>query len=130
MRFDECIQSVHKGSVINFKEYTLNRHERKVLTLEINDGVVQEVFPANTKLNREVLEKYYGDGLDEIDYLQISQVNCPRIVVGLGLNHNNEMNVKILILNKDFYNMGLQELEVTNEVNISNEPNFFQFQSF
>ena len=130
MRFDECIQSVHKGSVINFKEYTLNRHERKVLTLEINDGVVQEVFPANMKLNRETLEKYYGDGLDEIDYLQLSQVNCPRIVVGLGLNQNNEMDVKILILNKDFYNMGLQELEVTNEVNISNEPNFFQFQSF
>ena len=130
MRFDECIQLVHKGSVINFKEYTLNRHERKVLTLEINDGVVQEVFPANTKLNREVLEKYYGDGLDETDYLQLSQVNCPRIVVGLGLNQNNEMDVKILILNKDFYNMGLQELEVTNEVNISNEPNFFQFQSF
>ena len=75
MRFDECIQSVHKGSVINFKEYTLNRHERKVLTLEINDGVVQEVFPANMKLNREVLEKYYGDGLDETDYLQLSQVN-------------------------------------------------------
>lgn len=130
MRFDECIQSVHKGSVINFKEYTLNRHERKVLTLEINDGVVQEVFPANMKLNRETLEKYYGDRLDEIDYLQLSQVNCPRIVVGLGLNQNNEMDVKILILNKDFYNMGLQELEVTNEVNISNEPNFFQFQSF
>ena len=130
MRFDECIQSVHKGSVINFKEYTLNRHERKVLTLEINDGVVQEVFPANMKLNRETLEKYYGDGLDEIDYLQLSQVNCPRIVVGLGINQNNEMDVKILILNKDFYNMGLQELEVTNEVNISNEPNFFQFQSF
>lgn len=130
MRFDECIQSVHKGSVINFKEYTLNRHERKVLTLEINDGVVQDVFPANTKLNREVLEKYYGDGLDETDYLQLSQVNCPRIVVGLGLNQNNEMDVKTLILNKDFYNMGLQELEVTNEVNISNEPNFFQFQSF
>lgn len=130
MRFDECIQSVHKGSVINFKEYTLNRHERKVLTLEINDGVVQEVFPANMKLNRETLEKYYGDGLDEIDYLQLSQVNCPRIVVGLGLNQNNEMDVKILILNKDFYNMGLQGLEVTNEVNISNEPNFFQFQSF
>lgn len=130
MRFDECIQSVHKGSVINFKEYTLNRHERKVLTLEINDGVVQEVFPANTKLNRETLEKYYGDGLGEIDYLQLSQVNCPRIVVGLGINQNNEMDVKILILNKDFYNMGLQELEVTNEVNISNEPNFFQFQSF
>ena len=130
MRFDECIQSVHKGSVISFKEYTLNRHERKVLTLEINDGVVQEVFPANMKLNRETLEKYYGDGLDEIDYLQLSQVNCPRIVVGLGLNQNNEMDVKILILNKDFYNMGLQELEVTNEVNISNEPNFFQFQSF
>lgn len=92
--------------------------------------MVQDVFPANTKLNREVLEKYYGDGLDETDYLQLSQVNCPRIVVGLGLNQNNEMDVKTLILNKDFYNMGLQELEVTNEVNISNEPNFFQFQSF
>lgn len=130
MKFDECIQSIHKGSVITFKEYTLNRHERKKLTLEIENGVVQEVFPANEKLSREVLEKYYGDGLDEIDYLQLSQMNCPRLVVGLGINQNNEMDIKVLILNKDFYNMGLQELEVTNEVHVSDGPNYFQFQAF
>lgn len=130
MTFEECIQSLHEGSVISFKEYTYDRHERKKLALSIEDGVVQRVFPANETLSRDVLEQYYGNELEDVDYLQLATMSCPRVVVELGINENNEMNVKILVLNKDFYNMGLQELTITNELEPQNlvEPNYLMMQ--
>ena len=128
MKFEECVNSIHKGSVISFKEYVLNRHEKKQLTLSIDYGVVQAIFPANEKLSRDVLEQYYGTDLDDVDYLQLSEMNCPRIVVGLGLNSMGAMDIKVLILNKDFYNMGLQEISITNEVEVPEEPNYLQAQ--
>lgn len=130
MTFEECIQSLREGSVITYKEYTYDRHQRKKLSLSIEDGIVQTVFPANETLSREVLEQYYGKELEDMEYLQLATMNCPRVVVGLGLNENNEMNVKILILNKDFYDMGLQELTITNELDLQNlvEPNYMMIQ--
>lgn len=127
MTFDECVQSIRKGSVISFKEYTLDRHERKRLSLNIDGAIVQEVFPANETLSREVLEQYYGAELDEQDYLQLSCMNCPRFVVSLGISEENVMDIKILILNRDFFNMGHQEVTVTNELspeNMDYEPNY------
>lgn len=127
MTFDECVQSIRKGSVISFKEYTLDRHERKRLSLNIDGAIVQEVFPANETLSREVLEQYYGTELEEQDYLQLSCMNCPRFVVSLGISEENVMDIKILILNRDFYNMGHQEITVTNELspeNIAFEPSY------
>ena len=130
MTFKECIDSIHKGSVISFREYVLDRHERRKLTLSITDGIVQEVFAANQKLDRDTLEQYYGTELDEIDYLQLSQMNCPRVVVGLGLNSQGELDIKIIVLNEDFFNTQLQELEITNEVNTSAyEPNYLMAQN-
>ena len=129
LSFEECIESIHAGSVISFREYVLDRHERKQLSLSISDGVVQTVFPANQQLSRETLEQYYGIELDDVDYLQLSQMNCPRVVINLGLNQNNEIDIKILVLNKDFYNTGLQEITVTNELNLSeSEPIYLQAQ--
>lgn len=130
MTFEECVNNLHKGSVINFNEYVLDRHEKRRLTLSITDGVVQEVIPANQKLDRDTLEQLYGTELDETDYLQLSQMNCPRVVVGLGLNSHGELDIKIIILNEDFYNTHLQELSVTNEVNaLDYEPNYLMAQN-
>lgn len=131
MTFDECVQSIRKGSVISFKEYTLDRHERKRLSLNIDGAVVQEIFPANETLSRETLEQYYGTELSEQDYLQLSCMNSPRFVVSLGISENNVMDIKIIILNCDFYNMGHQEITVTNELapeNIAYEPNYVMAQ--
>lgn len=127
MTFDEVIQSIHKGSVISFKEYTLDRHERKHLSISIDGGVVQDVLPANETVSRDVLEQYYGVELSEQDYLQLSWMNSPRVVVSLGITQEGVMNIKILTLNRDFYNMGHQEIEITNELspeNIDFEPNY------
>lgn len=127
MTFEECIQQIHEGSVIDFQEYSMDRHERKHLSLEISGAVVQKVFPANEKLSRETLERYYGTELDDQNYMQLSQMNCPRLVVSLGIKENNVMDIKILVLVKDFYDTKLQMIKVTNEIdpmNIITEPNY------
>lgn len=127
MTFDECVQSIHKGSVISFREYTLDRHERRQLSLDIEGAVVQEVFPACETLSRETMEQYYGAELDEQDYLQLSCMNSPRIVISLGVSADNVMDIKIVVLNRDFYNMGHQTVEVLNELapeNVDFEPNY------
>lgn len=126
--FESIINSVHEGSVITFTEYDLDRHERKHISFQVKDVVVQAVVKANQKLSREELERYYGDDLDEIDYLQLSEMNCPRIIVSLGVNQYNQIDIKVIVLNQDFFNSGLQELTVTNELNISEEPNYLQAQ--
>lgn len=132
MTFDECVQSIHEGSVVDFKEYTLDRHERKRLSLGISGALVQRVFQANETLSREILEEYYGTELEDIDYLQLSTMNCPRFVLSLGINREGSVDIKIIILNKDFYTTGLQELTVTNEVDPQNlsqdEPNYLASQ--
>lgn len=128
LNFDEITQIIHKGSVVTFREYSLDRHERKHLSVSIEDGVVQAVIPAKEKLSRDALEQYYGTELDEVDYLQLSEMNCPRIVVSLGFNQNNQLDIKVIILNKDFYNVGMQELLVTNEFNPCEEPSYLQAQ--
>lgn len=126
MTFEECIQSIHEGSVIDFQEYSMDRYEKKHLSLSISGGIVQRVFQANEELSRDVLEQYYGTELEDQDYLQLSQMNCPRIVVSLGLNTENEMDIKILIVTKDFYDTELQKITVTNEIDPMNltEPNY------
>lgn len=123
MNFEETINQIQQGSVVDFKEYTLDRHEVRKLTLQVTGAVVQTVFQANEKLSRDTLERYYGTELDEIDYLQLSQMNCPRVVVSLGISNSNVMNIKILILNKDYFKTNLQEITVTNEYNINQNYN-------
>lgn len=126
MTFKECVDSIHEGSVISFKEYTYDRHERKKMAMSVNDVVVSAVLPANETIPRDTLVQYYGDELDDLTYMQLATMNCPRIVVNLGINQNNEMDIKVLVLNQDFYDMGLQEVEITNEVDPNNlvEPNY------
>lgn len=124
LNFTEVVQMLHKGSVIDFREYSLDRHERKHLSVGIENGVVQAIIPAYEKLPRETLEQYYGTELSETDYLQLSEMNCPRIVVSLGLNQDNQLNIKVIILNEDFYKMGMQEISVINELNPCEEPNY------
>lgn len=127
MTFEECIQSIHEGSVIDFQEYYMDRHEKKHLSLEILGAMVQRVFAADEELSRETLEQYYGTELSDQDYLQLSRMNCPRIVVALGVKEDNTMDIKILTVIKDFYKTELQKITVTNEVdpmNLMAEPNY------
>ena len=128
MSFKQLIQSINEGDVITFREYYLDRHDQMKLSYSIDNGVVQAVFQANQKLSIETLVQYYGEGLEETDYLQLSCVSFPRVVIGLGINQQGETDVKIVQLNEDFYNMGLQQVELTKGLSGDIvEPNYLLF---
>ena len=128
MSFKQLIQSINEGDVITFREYYLDRHDNIKLSYSIDNGVVQAVFQAGQKLNIETLVQYYGEGLEETDYLQLSCVSFPRVVIGLGINQQGETDVKIVQLNEDFYNMGLQQVELTKGLSGDiAEPNYLLF---
>ena len=79
--FNQLTTYLLPDSMITFTEFTLDRHEKKRMTLQIKDAIVHELIPSNQKLSREELELYYGEGLEDIDYLQLSSMNCLRIVL-------------------------------------------------
>lgn len=125
MKYVDLIHLLHEGSVIDFCEYSLDRHERKHVSVSIKDGVVRDIFPPNKQLSRETLEQYYGEGLEDVDYLQLSQMNCLRVVTELGVNPRGEVDIKILTITQDFMDSGLQTIEVTNELTLADqEPNY------
>ena len=47
-----------------------------------------------------------------------------RLVLIVG-NEDDQPIYKVILFNQDFYNLGLQEIEVINEVNLD-EPNYVQ----
>lgn len=125
LSFDELTTSLGVGDVIHFCEYKMDRHERLKLAMEIENGIVKEIFPPNTTLNRDQLIEIYGEELDDITYMTLSQSNCPRILVSLGTDANGVEQVKMISISKDFYNTKQQTLEVTgNMANINYEPSY------
>lgn len=125
MTYEECVEQIREGSVIEFNEYTLDRHERKHLAMHIEPTVVYKILPQNVTIGREVLEEIYGTDLETEDYLQLSCINCQRYVLSLGINSDGEMDIKVICLNKDYYNTGLQEIIVSKSFTNVDEPNYF-----
>lgn len=122
--FNQLTTCLLPDSMITFTEFTLDRHEKKRMTLQIKDAIVHEIIPSNQKLSREELELYYGEGLEDIDYLQLSSMNCLRIVLRIGINELEQPVFKVISISKDFYDDGLQELEIMG-AGIKTEPNYF-----
>lgn len=122
--FDELIPKLKKGTMISFKEYNLDRHERKKLTIGLDNVVIAECYPSNYTINREELISIYGEGLSDMDYLILSTNICPRYLVNLGINKEGKMDVKMISLNKDFVNMGFQEVVVVGDLISNEEPNY------
>ena len=125
MDYNTLTQQLQEGDIINFKEFHSDRHDRKRLVLDINGAIIKEVFPANESINREKLVEIYGEELSDLDYLALSTCNSLRLLLNLGFNQDNEMNVKMVTVNKDFYQMGYQVIEKTGSLQGSDtEPNY------
>ena len=121
--YEQLLATIVKGSVISFREYNLDRREKKHLVFSIENTLVHDIIPANIPLSRTVLEDYYGQYLSDQDYLQLSSINCLRIVLFIENDENDKPRYKPLLFNKDYYLQGLQELEVINGINLD-EPNY------
>ena len=112
MTYEDISLYLQTGSVITFREYLLDRHERKKLNLEIENVVVHDIIPEGKALNREELETYYGEGLDDVDYQQLSCMNCLRVVLILEIGENDQPVYKTISIIRDFVKTGLQEVEM------------------
>lgn len=109
--YSQLIEQIVPGVTLTLKEYIHSRKGRQ-LTLSIANSVVHDVIPANACIGREQLEQYYGADLDDVDYLQLSSVNCFRAVLLIRLDDNNNPVYKPIFINQDFYESGLQEVEL------------------
>lgn len=109
MRLEE-VQDTPIGTPIIFREFQLDRHEKKIPTIQL-ECIFRLYIPANQKLNVEVLEQYYGEGLDETTYQVLSTAPFPRILVGIEEQDRAE-KLKVLNLVPYFFSVGLQEIEV------------------
>lgn len=127
--YNELLSQIIKGSVISFKEYSLDMYGKKHLAFEIENSLVQDIIPANNSLSKEILEEYYGSNLSPQDYLQLSSVNCVRFILLIKIDENNHPVYKPILFNKDYYEQGLQEIKIINGV-IQNEPIYIQSTSF
>ena len=111
MKYNEILSKITEGTVITFREYTLDRRERKHLTLSIDNSLIERIIPANFPLSINELEEYYGEGLSQQDYLQLSCVNCVRIILFTEVKDGKRIYTPVFF-NKDYYESGLQEIEI------------------
>lgn len=116
--YDRLLPYLQVGVVLNFQEFTLNRREKKKLSLDTQRVVIHEVIPPNHPLDKALMMKYYGDSLADKDYLQLSMVNCLRIVVINGVDEESQPIYQVLSINRDFYNMGLQTVDILSPVTL------------
>ena len=123
MSYENLISTICAGSVIKFKEYNLDRHEHKRLVLSIDGAVVQECIPPNQALPKDLLFQYYGTELDDTAYLQLSSLNAFRVVIIVGTDEESKPIYQVLTISKDFYENGLQQIEIISEVSMI-EPNY------
>lgn len=118
--YHQLIQQIVPGSTLTLREYTYRRNERR-LTMTIENSLVHDIIPANVHIGREQLEQYYGADLEDVDYLQLSSVNCFRVVLLIRVDENSNPIYKPILINQDYYEAGLQEVEVINGT-IPDEP--------
>ena len=126
------MQKLHPGAVLTFREYTLDRRENRRLACEIKDVVIQMIIQPNQQLSRDDLILYYGDGMSDTDYLQLSSINCLRVVVIAGVDEESNPQYRVIMINRDFYMMGLQEVSIIegaemNELSYISEMNKLGF---
>lgn len=96
---------------MTLREYEYRRNKRR-LTLTIENSVVHDVIPANVPVGRDQLEQYYGNELEDKDYLQLSCINCFRAILLIRVDESNQPVYKPVLINQDFYEMGLQEIDI------------------
>lgn len=108
----EIMATIQEGSVVTFKEYTLDRRGRKHLSLSIEDAIVHRVIPAGEKLGIDDLQQLYGTDLGETTYLSLSESSCLRVVLSLGIDQDGAMAIKIITLVAYSLQEGLQEISI------------------
>lgn len=127
IKYNEIDDKVLPNMFISFREYTWDRHQRKELTLDIQSQEVIGVIQPNQPMERTELEAIYGRDMEDIDYLALSRSSNYRLILQIvDVEHPEKgAQYRVISLNKDFMNMGLQELELVSlpQIAVGADPN-------
>lgn len=104
------IESLSVGTIVTYRDYTLDRHERKHLSSEFANLPIESIIPAGTALNRETLEIYLGKDLENEVYLANSVSNNHRLVLKYTDVSTGKETYYMVSLNPYFMSTKQQEL--------------------
>lgn len=124
MTLDEVTQRCPVGSVVSFREWSLDRRERRSLSLSIDHAQVHEVIPPMAKVGRAHLGELYGEGLPDVAYEQLSQLHDLRLVLSLGMTVSGRLDLRVVQLNEYYLAEGLQEVIVEAATSATTERRF------
>lgn len=106
----EELETLPVGTIVIYRDYTLDRHERKHMSSEFANLPVECVIPAGTALNRDVLELYLGKELEDEVYLASSISNNHRLVLKYSDSQTGKETYYMVNLNPYFMDTQQQEL--------------------
>lgn len=122
MTYDELVAALVPNMVITFREFALDRHERKHVSVSYENAIVHEIVPPGMLLSREKLVAWYGEGLSDTDYLQLSKQHDLRLALNMGLDQYGQMIIRPITVNRTYFNAGLQSIEFGGTVETQEEP--------
>ena len=108
MNYDN-IPQIPQKSVVHFKEFTLDRHEKKKLSKEVK-GILLTIITPEQSLDGEILKMYYPD-TDENQHPILSLQPFYRLVLETGTNRLGMPVYTTVHTNKYFMLVGLQEID-------------------
>lgn len=103
------LSTITTGSVVHYHEYTLDIHERKKLTGEVEGLLLTHILP-NVALSADEIKSYYNIKGDA-NLTPLSCVPNHRIVLQVGTDHNSVPVYTTINLNEYFMSQGLQTVE-------------------
>ena len=106
--YDKALE-VPLKSLVHFKEYALDRHERKQLLQEI-DGELFTILSPEERLSADSIRVYYPE-LHESSYHSVSHSPFIRLVIQIGASKLGIPIYRTVTLNKYFMMVGLQTVE-------------------
>lgn len=112
MDYDTLIKNMKPGKTITFREYTLDRHERKHESVFIENGIIRDCFPGGEVINLDRMKEIWGEDLEIDDYRALSICMSPRFLVSVGTDEDGNDMVKMLTINQYFYETGQQEVTI------------------
>ena len=118
------IENLSVGTIVTYRDYTLDRHERKHLSSEFANLPIESIIPAGTALNREILEVYLSKNLENEVYLVNSVSNNHRLVLRYTDASNGKETYYIVSLNPYFMSTNQQELFTMVEEHTPVIPNY------
>lgn len=108
-KYDD-IPSIPLGSVIHFKEYGIDSHDKKYLMNSV-DGVLSAIIPSNQPIGLEEIAMYYSRLPSEY-YYTLSVDSQHRLVLDTGTDNRGMSIYGTIHINKYYMSVGLHELEV------------------